>query len=226
MLGEDQIEEQLRELRGDPRWSIAPKPDAEARIRADARRQRLRAAGAATAVIAALTIAIVIPLNLLPEDGSVPATHPLARPATRHAAITIDPQVGETFAPAPESATPKLTAQQAWVRYMRHIGNTQIVIPSTVHVQLGLLTLPAGPASAPGTSNLTKVNGKAYNAYNELAYGYSSPSACVTLNPRLTAPRGARCIYWDFLDANTGQQIDSTYQKIGHWHWLMNYNGL
>jgi hypothetical protein len=226
MLGENQMEERLRELGRDPRWSIAAKPGAETRIRAVALRQRLRTASATTAVIAALTAAIIVPLTVLPGGDASPSAHPPAQSATKHATITIDPQVGDTFAPAPASATPKLTAQQAWARYMRHIGNARVVIPSTVHVQLGLFTLPVGPATAPGTSHLTKVNGEAYTAYNELAYGYSSPSGCVTLNPRLMAPPGARCLYWDFLDANTGLQIDSTYQKIGHWHWLINPNGL
>ena len=65
-----------------------------------------------------------------------------AAPAWR--TITIDPQVGETFAPAPASAAPKLTAQQAWARYARQNGSDHTAIPSFVHVRLGLLTLPVG----------------------------------------------------------------------------------
>lgn len=144
-----------------------------------------------------------------------------AKSAAWHAAITIDPQIGETFAPAPASAKPRLTAQQAWARYT---GET--VIASGIRVRLGLLTLPVGPADAPGTGDLPKFNGEAYTALNELAYGYSAPRGCVTMNPRLLPPPGAQCLYWEFLNANTGKQIDSTEQKIGHWHWRIDPNGL
>jgi hypothetical protein len=223
MLGEDQMEERLRELRSDPRWSIMPKPDAEARIRAIARTQRLRAASAATAVIAALTAAIVIPLSLLPgspaaEGHRQRSLHALAGSAPRRGTITIDPATGQTFAPAPASAAPKLTAQQAWARFMRHLDNAHTAIPSGTHVQLGLYSMPAGPKGPGGTET--------YLVHNELVYGYSSPSGCVTLNPRLLAPPNARCLSWDFLNANTGVQVVSTWQRIGHWHWLYNPKGL
>jgi hypothetical protein len=143
------------------------------------------------------------------------------RSAPGRGTITIDPQIGETFGPAPAAVAPKLTAQQAWARFTRH--NT--AIPSAVHAHLGFLTLPVGPADAPGASQLVNANGEAYAVLNKLVYGYSSMSGCVTLNPRLLPPPGAHCIYWGFLDANTGKEIDSTYQKIGHWHWLINPNG-
>lgn len=140
----------------------------------------------------------------------------------QYGTITIDPQTGLTFAAAPSSAAPRLTAQQAWARFTRH----KSPIPSDVHAHLGLLTSPVGPATAPGTSHLVKARGEAYTALNELVYGYSSSSGCVTMNPRLLPPPDARCIFWEFLDANTGQQIEGTYQKIGHWHWLYNPKGL
>ena len=59
-----------------------------------------------------------------------------ARAATAHravpATITIDPQIGETFAPAPSSATPRLTAQQAWQRYAEQAHSSRATIPSFV----------------------------------------------------------------------------------------------
>ena len=82
--------------------------------------------------------------------------------------------------------------------------------------QVGFYTLPAGPNGPSGTET--------YINHNELAYGYSSPSACLTLNPRLLPPPGARCIFWTFLDASTGKQIVSSFQKIGHWHWRTDPN--
>ena len=139
-----------------------------------------------------------------------------AAAASGRRTITIDPHVGETFAPAPASAAPQLTAQQAWARYTRRTGDDHTAIPSFVRVQLGLLTLPIGP-TGPGGS-------EAYTAHNELAYGYSSPSGCLSMNPRVLFPPGAHCIRWDFLDANTGKQIDSTWQVIGHPRLLTNPN--
>jgi hypothetical protein len=128
--------------------------------------------------------------------------------------ITIDPQIGEVLAPAPASARPRLTARQAWAHYMRQLGYPRhTALPSFIRVRLGLFTLPIGPG---GTGP--------YTAHNELAYGYSSPSACTTRNPRVLFPRNARCVYWDFLDANTGNQIESTYQAVGHWQVLTDFN--
>jgi hypothetical protein len=127
--------------------------------------------------------------------------------------ITIDPDVGETFAPAPPSAKPRLTAQQAWARYMRQLGYPHhTALPSFIRAQLGLLTLPIGPSGLGGS--------EAYTAHNELTYGYSTPSGCETRNPRVMFPRNAHCIRWEFLDANTGREIDGTWQAIGHWHVL------
>jgi hypothetical protein len=234
MPDEDRKEQWLREPLHEPGRPILPKPGAEARIRRTARRQRLRTICAGTAVLAAVAAAIVVPLTLLSGSSAAggrqqrPA-HALAASDTERETIMINPQIGMTFAPAPTSAAPKLTGQQAWAQYLRHLASPHTGIPSGVHVQLGLLTLPVGPASLPGTNGLPKSGGKAYTALNELAYGYSSPSGgsgCATLNPRLTPPPDARCISWTFLGANTGEQIDSTWQKVGNWHWLYNSKGL
>jgi hypothetical protein len=71
MQSDDRTENRLRELLRDPRWSLPSWPDAEARIRKAARRQRFRVVGvAAGAGIAAIT-AIAVPLTL---PGTVPGT--------------------------------------------------------------------------------------------------------------------------------------------------------
>jgi hypothetical protein len=121
-----------------------------------------------------------------------------------------------TFAPAPASARPRLTAQQAWARYMRQLGYPRhTALPSFMRARLGLFTLPVGPGgSGP------------YTAHNELTYGYSTPSACTTRNPRVMFPPNARCVGWDFLDANTGNQIVSTEQFIGNWQVLTDFNAM
>lgn len=227
MLDEDQMQGRLRELLRDPQWSVAPRPGVETRIRAAARRQRLRAASVAAAVAAVLAVAVVLPLNLLSSGGhQQPPVRALAGATGRSTTIIIDPQAGEKFAPAPAADTAKLTAQQAWAHYMRHLANPRTGIPANTHAALGLLTLPAGPADAPGSSNLSTSGGQAHIALGELAYGYSAPSACMTINPRLVAPPNARCVSWTFLNADTGQQIDSTYQKVGNWHWRTDPHGL
>lgn len=118
--------------------------------------------------------------------------------------ITIDPQIGETFAPPPSGAAPALTAEQAWAEYAQLNGDSSTTIPSSDTVTLGQLTLPIGP-TGPN-------NSEAYTAYNELAYGYSWYSCPVSIGFQTTPP-SSPCIEWNFLDAMTGQQIDETYQQ-------------
>jgi hypothetical protein len=162
-------------------------------------------------LLGALAVGIVVRLPQAPARAA--AEHRAPRPT-----ITIDPQTGMTFAPAPSSAAPALTAQQAWKRYARSAHSPRTTIPSWVTARLGLLTIPVGPADAPFTDKLRKSHGEAYSALNKLAYGYSSPSACLTLAP-VVLPPNARCIEWTFVSASTGSMIVTTWQKIGHWHW-------
>jgi hypothetical protein len=119
-----------------------------------------------------------------------------------NASITIDPFVRETFGPAPASARPALTARQAWAMYTKvNTSYKTSAIPSNITVYLGLLTLPTGPnGSGP------------YTAHNELAYGYSWHSCPVSRNPRVKRLPANPCREWNFLDANTGRQIDETWQ--------------
>ena len=119
--------------------------------------------------------------------------------------IIIDPTIGEIFAPAPASARPALTAEQAWARYTRvDRSYRRSAIPSNMTAHLGLLTLPLGP-SGPGGS-------EAYTAHNELVYGYSWHNCPVSRNPRVKKLPSNPCIEWNFLNANTGQQIEETWQ--------------
>jgi hypothetical protein len=79
MQSDDRTENRLRELFRDPRWSLPSWPDAEARVRNVARRQRLRATGVAAGVGIAAITAVVVPLTL-------PGTSP---PRTFHADTTV-----------------------------------------------------------------------------------------------------------------------------------------
>ena len=136
--------------------------------------------------------------------------------------ITVNPSVGITFSPAPPDAAPALTGAQAWTLYANAQG-WPTTVPSNVTVQLGLVTVPVGPAGSPGTGNLVTVNNVAYMAYDQLAYGYSSQTSCpahydaagaASPPPTPTSSPGA-CIDWSFVDAKTGTQIVETWQEVG-----------
>jgi hypothetical protein len=94
-------EDRLRELLRDPRWSLAPWPDAHSRVRRAARRQRRATAGAAGAaavvitIVAASALLAVLPSSpLRVSAGQHPAgagrtSHPEpSRPSTHPASVT------------------------------------------------------------------------------------------------------------------------------------------
>ena len=95
--GRTNDEDRLRELLGDPRWSLAPWPDADSRVRRAARRQRrvVAAAGAVAVVIAALA-GYALSATLRGSPGREAASPPSAR-------------AGRTSHPAPShsSRSPK-----------------------------------------------------------------------------------------------------------------------
>jgi hypothetical protein len=129
--------------------------------------------------------------------------------------ITINPH-GETFAPPPANASPLLTAQQAWAQFIQSstVGSGGTAIPSGTTAQLGLFTLPVGPSSGCGTTNCNNLivqNGTAYTTLNQLAYGYSYRSTCVSGNDIHPLP-ASPCTQWWFIDANTGHMIVGTEQ--------------
>jgi len=134
------------------------------------------------------------------------------------ATITIDPKLEITLAPPPPSATPALSAQQAWLRYAKHVGSHRTTMPSDITARLGLFTLPVGPANSPGTGRLPKSHHEAYTALNQLVYGYSWHSCPIySYGPGMTPPpvSSTPCIEWLFLDANTGNMIVETWQTYG-----------
>jgi hypothetical protein len=78
MTGEDR----LRQLMRDPRWSLPGWPDAPARVRRAARRQRLTAIGAAVAAAVIAATAAWLPFALPGRNSANVATGP-TRPAVR-----------------------------------------------------------------------------------------------------------------------------------------------
>jgi hypothetical protein len=74
-------ENKLRELLHDPGWALPAWPDAQARVRRAARRQRARAVGLGACTAAIAAAAIAVPLSL--GGGATSATRPPVA-ATRH----------------------------------------------------------------------------------------------------------------------------------------------
>jgi hypothetical protein len=81
MPGEDWEGSRLRELLRDARWSLPARPDAEARVRQVARRQRLRVAGITAGLGVVVAAAIVVPLTVTGGHGPAPGSRPAASPS-------------------------------------------------------------------------------------------------------------------------------------------------
>ena len=112
---------------------------------------------------------------------------------------------GDTFAPPPAWAKPKLNGVQAWNQSFLGGGKKPPrPIPADISYQLGLLTVPP---------SVTDV----------LVWGYSSPPGpCplpiggARLSPAPSAaqsPRG-RCIEWTFINADNASNPDGTWQRL------------
>jgi hypothetical protein len=113
MPGDDKDERRLRELLRDPRWSLPARPDAEARVRRAARRQRRKAAGAAVSLGAVVIAASVLPVTL---TGGGPRQAASGHPAaSRPARFTLPPAGAPGFPvsiyPPPSSKVLNLVGQ-------------------------------------------------------------------------------------------------------------------
>lgn len=131
----------------------------------------------------------------------------MIRGAPVRSVIVIDSQIGETFAPPPTWATPKLDGVQAWDEsFLGGDRKKPRPIPANLSYQLGLLTVPP---------SVTDV----------LAWGYSSPpgpcpppivglqlgrSQSAAPSP---SPQGL-CIEWTFIDARNASNPEGTWQRL------------
>jgi len=94
MARDDQEEIRLRELLRDQHWSLPSWPDAETRVRRAARRQRVKAGGAAASLGAVVIAAIVVPLALAGGGRQVTAgQHPAVAHSGHPAHFTL-PRAG------------------------------------------------------------------------------------------------------------------------------------
>jgi hypothetical protein len=115
-------------------------------------------------------------------------------------AIAIHSDDGMTFRPVGTAApTFVVSAADAWAQYATMNGSDQTIIPSSVDVYQGFLTMPVG-AGAPGL----------FEALNRPVWAYVSDSCYV---PTMEdAPPDTICREWLFLDATTGEMIVGTWQ--------------
>jgi hypothetical protein len=157
--------------------------------------------------LACIAISVTLALVVRASLGRAQAVSVVDVTAT----IKIGSQVGETFAAPPANAAPRLTAQQAYAKYIRHNDSSETTIPSNMTVRLGFLTLPVGPADK-YTRNLVTKDGIAYAVLDQLAYGYSWHSCPVYMTLHHMSHPKTPCIEWTFINANTGQQVVTTWQ--------------
>jgi len=155
--------------------------------------------------------AATITAGAAPGTGQHRRLHPsanfaaLGRGAPVTSTIVIGP--GETFAPPPARAKPKLNGVRAWDKsFLGDFGKKPGPIPADISYQLGLLTIPP---------SVTDV----------LAWGYSSPPGPCPRpmgTPDLgrsqpasppPSPRG-RCIQWTFINASNAGNPAGTWQRL------------
>lgn len=88
MPDEADLEDRLRDLLSDPRWSLQPWPDAQERVRRTARRQRIKAVSATACTGAVAAAACAVPLAVLggARGTPVPSTHTATPSAPQHSA--------------------------------------------------------------------------------------------------------------------------------------------
>lgn len=174
-------------------------------------------AGAATTVLLSVAACASQPAGTVRMQPA-PSTSRIAA-----GTIEINADTGVTFTPTSGSATaPAMTAAQAYAGFAALNNWASTDIPGYVTVQLGSLTAPVGPAGAPGTRSLATSGGEAYTALNEQTWAFSwkecppvlppAPVPGTTATPVAT-PAPSSCVAWLYLDANTGKQIEQTWQQ-------------
>jgi hypothetical protein len=102
---------------------------------------------------------------------------------------------GDTFAPPPSYMRAALTPEQAWDKWAHRSGPVR----PKVGYRLGILTSPP---------SITDV----------LVWGFSyGPTGCVRSFAvgATAAPSPPPCTEWTFIDAKTGQHVETTWQQIG-----------
>lgn len=124
------------------------------------------------------------------------------------APIVIDSEISETFTPAPAGTSSTLTAGEAFRRFSAKASSKATSRGDGFTETLGFLTLPTGRQGE-------------FTADNQLVWAYEGPSSCaMSTGPSPAAETNhlpqSTCQpthQWLFLDAGTGEDVDSTYQR-------------
>jgi hypothetical protein len=122
-------EERLRRLMRDPGWSLPAWPDADARVRRAARRQRLATASIVAAVVLVAATAALVPLAL-PGTASAPV-------AIGHKHMTAHPFPSQSRPPRPQVIPPVGSA-----------GFPAMIYPAAVKPRLAISALSLCPDAA------------------------------------------------------------------------------
>lgn len=144
MPDEDNLENRLRDLLSDPRWSLRPWPDALERIERTARRQRVKAVSRTACTGAVAAAACAVPLAVLggAHGTPLPSTHPARPSAPQSSAAAVQmPMVVGMKAAAAESILLRAGLSIEVVRVNAPVP------PGTVVAQ----NPPAGTRVAPGS---------------------------------------------------------------------------
>jgi hypothetical protein len=166
-MPDDSTEGRLRELLDDPGWSLPPWPDAQARIRRAARRQRIRTAGLAACTGAIAAAAVAVPLAL---SGGGPGTAPgrvPAAPATASRA-SATPSARDSVATVLMPDVTGLTLKQA-----------EAILRSVPFSRPDIIVRPVKPNQPPG-----KVSGPGTPGI--VIAQLPAPGARVAVNGRIT----------------------------------------
>ena len=130
MPDEASLEDRLRDLLCDPRWSLRPWPDALGRVQRAARRQRIKAISAAACTGAVAAAACAVPLAVL---GAAPG-----------------PPVPSTHTPTPSAAQPSAaTRQMPLVVGMQEAAAVNILQAALSNPQINIVRVRT--STPPGT---------------------------------------------------------------------------
>ena len=136
-------------------------------------------------------------LALLVAAGASCAKSPGPGAGASPSIITLDsPNNLNTFTLAPD-ASAKLTSSQAFDAFLENHRGFQFSLSDATSVQLGYLTAAVGDGT--------------YNYKDRLAYGYTFDTPGMAAH-ELPTDSPVSNTWWVFLDANTGEMLQSEWQ--------------
>ena len=130
------------------------------------------------------------------SSGGAPTPMPVST------TIVLSTDTGDEFQPTTAVPT-QVSAESAWDQFQTESAGT--AIPSNISAELGYLSLPLSTAGPEST--------RPYTMKDELVWGFSFDSPCVSTLPAATA-QPSQCKRWVFLSPSDGSFVYSTYQHL------------